>query len=169
LPGDWQEGDLEVFPEPDSMQGWPAASTAIRRVLVAWDGSPDSVAALRTAAAIIGGAPGHIVAFGVLPESVQPEAELDDPGVELEAIRRAAEAFESARATIAPNFGARMTLHTEPGRHVARAVCDYASEQGFDLLVVGRHGDGGILHPRLGHIAKAAATDSKIPVLLVSA
>ena len=158
-----------MFTEPDSAQGRPAAASPFRRLLVAWDGSPDSVAALRTAAAVVGSAPGHIVAFAVLPEGVQPEAEPDDAGAGSESGRRAAEAFEFARAAIERDPGVRMTLHSEPGRHVARSVCDYASEHGFDLLVVGRHGEGGILHPRLGHIAEAAARNSKIPVLLVSA
>jgi nucleotide-binding universal stress UspA family protein len=63
----------------------------------------------------------------------------------------------------------RVNLHTARGRHVARSICDYATEHGFDLLVLGRHGDGGLLRPKLGHIAEAAARGSKIPVLLVSA
>jgi nucleotide-binding universal stress UspA family protein len=48
-----------------------------------------------------------------------------------------------------------------------RAVCDYAAEHGFDLLVLGRHGDGGVLHHRLGHVAEAAARAGKLPVLLL--
>jgi nucleotide-binding universal stress UspA family protein len=47
-------------------------------------------------------------------------------------------------------------------------VCDYATEHGFDLLVLGRHGDGGLLHRRLGHVAEAAARAGKLPVLLLS-
>ena len=52
---------------------------------------------------------------------------------------------------------------------MARSICDYADEHGFDLLVLGRHGDGGLLRHRLGHVAEAAAKSSRIPVLLLGA
>jgi nucleotide-binding universal stress UspA family protein len=54
-------------------------------------------------------------------------------------------------------------------RQAGRAVCAYAAEHGFDLLVLGRHGDGGALRPRLGRVAEAAARGSAVPVLLLSA
>ena len=77
--------------------------------------------------------------------------------------------FEVTRAAIAAALPARVSLHTEEGRHAARTLCDHATEHGFDLLVLGRHGDGGVLHPELGHVAEAAARASRIPILLVSA
>jgi nucleotide-binding universal stress UspA family protein len=55
------------------------------------------------------------------------------------------------------------------GDHPDRSICDYAVEHGFELLVVGRHGFGGVMHPKLGHVSRAAVRNSKIPVLLVSA
>jgi nucleotide-binding universal stress UspA family protein len=73
------------------------------------------------------------------------------------------------RAAVAAGSPARISLHTARSRHVARSICDYATEHGFDLLVLGRHGDGGLLHPRLGHIAEAAARAATVPVLLISA
>ena len=54
-------------------------------------------------------------------------------------------------------------------RQVGRAVCAYAAEHGFDLLVLGRHGDGGTLRSRLGRVAETAARDSQVPVLLLGA
>jgi nucleotide-binding universal stress UspA family protein len=44
-----------------------------------------------------------------------------------------------------------------------------STEHAFDLLVLGRHGYEGILHPKLGHVAHAVARASRVPVLLVSA
>jgi len=61
-----------------------------------------------------------------------------------------------------------MDLHTAESRHIGDSICDYAAEHGFDLLVIGRHGEGGLIHPKLGHIAQSAARSCKIPVLLVS-
>ena len=42
----------------------PAPVPPFRRVLVAWEGSADSVAALHTASALVGGQPGHVVESG---------------------------------------------------------------------------------------------------------
>ena len=63
--------------------------------------------------------------------------------------------------------GVRMSLQIVEHSQVGRAVCDYATEHGFDLLVVGRHGDGGAFHPRLGRVAETAVRGCAIPVLLL--
>lgn len=149
-----------------SSHGEPGlASCPFRHVLVGWDGSPDSLAALRTAIAIVGNTPGRVTALAVLPESRQAEDGQADPA----SASGVWEAFQRARNVAAASSPARINLHTAHGRHVAESICDYADEYGFDLLVLGRHGDGGLLHPKLGHIAEAAARHSSIPVLLVSA
>lgn len=140
------------------------ASCPFRHVLVGWDGSPDSVVALRTAVAIVGNTPGRVTALAVVPDPQGAEAGSGMPASE----GHVREAFEAARVSVA-QAPCRVGLHTTQSRHVARSICDYAAEHGFDLLVLGRHGDGGLLHPKLGHIAEAAARGSKIPVLLVSA
>jgi nucleotide-binding universal stress UspA family protein len=156
-----------MSPVPDSNHQRPGVfANPFRHVLVGWDGSPDSVAALRTAVAIIGSAPGRVTALAVLPAPPRREARLDGAPASADHAR---EAFEFAQAAAAAGSPARISLHTAEGRHVARSICDYATEHGFDLMVLGRHGDGGVLHPKLGHIAEAAARASKIPVLLVSA
>jgi len=148
----------------DGVTGGP-----FRRVLVAWDGSPDSAAALETAAAIVGDGPGHVVALAIVPASVQSEAWLDHAGEEPEDRRWVRECFARARESITATSRARIDLHIEEGRHAAQSLCAYATEHAFDLLVLGRHGDGGVFHPRFGHVAKAAAMASPVPVLLVSA
>ncbi len=140
-----------------------------RRVLVGWDGSPDSVAALRTGAAMVSGGPGHVVALAVLAAPPHPEADRDQAGEVSASTRRATEIFEQTRAAIAANSAVRITLQTAESRQVARSICDYATEHGFDLLVLGRHGGGGVLHPKLGHVAEAAIRASQIPVLVLSA
>ena len=155
---------------PDSSSERPApVSNPFRQVLVGWDGSPGSAAALRTAAAIVGDGPGRVVALAVLPRQPHLEAEPDQAGTEATGGDHVHQSFEVARSAIAATSPARISLHTEEGRHAARSLCDHATEHGFDLLVLGRHGDGGVLRPRLGHVAEAAARASLIPVLLVSA
>jgi nucleotide-binding universal stress UspA family protein len=138
-----------------------------RRVLVGWDASADAAEALCAAAAIIRDGAGHVVALTVLPDGPGAEA-ADEQASERAAIRRRAEErFERVRGSAAP--GVRMSLHVVEDRQVGRAVCAYAAEHGFDLLVLGRHGDGGALHPRLGRVAETAARGSAVPVLLLSA
>jgi len=152
-----------------SLSSEPATSAGpFRRVLVAWDGSADSVTALRTASAIIGHGPGHVVAL-----SVQPAVPRRDEPIDLKEelsgqVRRVEAIFETTRESIARNSPVRMDLHTAESRHIGDSICDYAAEHGFDLLVIGRHGEGGLIHPKLGHIAQSAARSCKIPVLLVS-
>ena len=48
-------------------------------------------------------------------------------------------------------------------------ICSYAAEHGFDLLVLGRHGQGGRTRTRLGRVAETAARSSPVPLLLLSA
>ncbi len=137
-----------------------------RRVLVGWDASPDAAEALSAAAAIVGGDAGHVVALTVVPARPGAEA-ADEQQSERAAIRRRAEErFERVRGSAA---GVRMSLHIVEDREVGRAVCAYAAEHGFDLLVLGRHGDGGTLRSRLGRVAEAAARGSAVPVLLLGA
>jgi nucleotide-binding universal stress UspA family protein len=137
-----------------------------RRVLVGWDASADAAEALSAAAAIVGGGAGHVVALTVVP--VGPGAEAaDEQQSERAAIRRRAEErFERVRGSVA---GVRMSLHIVEDREVGRTVCAYAAEHGFDLLVLGRHGDGGTLRSRLGRVAETAARGSAVPVLLLGA
>jgi nucleotide-binding universal stress UspA family protein len=138
-----------------------------RRVLVGWDASADATEALSAAAAIVRGGAGHVVALTVVPAALGAEA-ADERASERAAIRRRAEErFERMRGSAAA--GVRISLHIVEDRQVGRAVCAYAAEHGFDLLVLGRHGDGGALRPRLGRVAEAAAKGSAVPVLLLSA
>jgi nucleotide-binding universal stress UspA family protein len=137
-----------------------------RRVLVGWDASADAAEALSAAAAIVGGGAGHVVALTVVPAGPGAEA-ADEQQSERAAIRRRAEErFERVRGSAA---GVRMSLHIVEDRQVGRTVCAYAAEHGFDLLVLGRHGDGGTLRSRLGRVAETAARGSAVPVLLLGA
>lgn len=138
-----------------------------RRVLVGWDTSADAAEALCAAAAIVGGAAGHVVALTVVPAAPETEA-ADEQESERAAIRRRTkEHFERMRGRELE--GVRVSLQIVEGRDVGTALCAYAAEHGFDLLVLGRHGDGRGLRPRLGRAAETAARGNAIPVLLLSA
>jgi nucleotide-binding universal stress UspA family protein len=141
-----------------------------RRVLVGWDGSPDSVEALSVAAEIAGRDGGHVVALAVLRQ--EPPHETDDDGDGgRHAIARVAEArFEQLRQK--PSAGnVRLSAHVlvDSRQSAGHAVCEYAAEHGFDLLILGRHGETGGRRSRLGRVADEAAQRSRVPLLLLSA
>lgn len=139
-----------------------------RRVLVGWDASADAAEAMRIAAAIAGSDGCHVVALTVVRQAAHAEADDDDGG--RAAIRRQAEEqFERVRRQDPATGGIRMSMRIVVEEQVGRAVCDYAAEHGFDLLVLGRHGSGGAIRPRLGRVAEAVARASTVPVLLLSA
>jgi nucleotide-binding universal stress UspA family protein len=158
-----------MIPAADDREGQAGVPGGpFRRVLVAWDGSPDSVAALTAAAALVSSGAGHVVALTVLPEPAHVEggSQADAEPGEADRVRQD---FARVRAALQATSRARIDLRTAAGRQVARSLCGYATEHGFDLLVLGRHGDGGLLHPRLGRVAAEAAKASEVPVLLVGA
>ncbi len=145
---------------------------SFRRVLVGWDGSPDAAEALQVAAALVGRDGGHVVALAVLKQR-PPHESTDDGADEAATIRRRAEEqFDRLRRQRPGAGDLRLSAHVvtedEPGA-AGQVICDYAAEHGFDLLIVGRHGDGGVRRASLGHVASTAAHASQVPVLLLSA
>jgi nucleotide-binding universal stress UspA family protein len=137
-----------------------------RRVLVGWDGSPDSAEALSVAAQIVGRDGGHVVALAVFREGTVLEAEDDGDGGQPAIVRLAEVHFEELRRrpTATP---VRLSAHllVDSRNNAGKAVCDYAAEHGFDLLVLGRHGENGSRGTHLGHVAGEAAQRSQVPVL----
>jgi nucleotide-binding universal stress UspA family protein len=79
----------------------------------------------------------------------------------------AEETFARATKELPDAVRSRVSLRFAESSDAASTVCDYAEQHGFDIVAVGRHGTGGVLHPRLGHVAATAARRSSLPVLLV--
>ena len=143
--------------------------TVFRRILVGWDCSPGAAAALRAAAAVAAVANGevtHVVALAVLRPAPHTEDAAEGVADYDERQRFARETFDTASDTLPDALRERLSLQFEQSGDAARTVCEYAQQHGFDLLVLGRHGSGGVLHPRLGHVAAVAARKSSLPVLL---
>jgi nucleotide-binding universal stress UspA family protein len=80
--------------------------------------------------------------------------------------RFAEKTFASAREGLPGALRERVSLRFAESGDAAGTVCEYARQHGFDLLALGRHGTGGVLHPRLGHVAATAARKAALPVLL---
>ena len=137
-----------------------------RRILVGWDCSPGAAAALRIAAAIAADDAACVVALAVLKPAPHTE-EAAEGAADFDGRQRFAEqTFAKACAAVPDDQRAQLTLRFAQSSDPARTVCEYAQQQGFGLLVLGRHGTGGVLHPRLGHVAATAARKAALPVLL---
>ena len=137
-----------------------------RRILVGWDCSPGATAALRAAMAVASDEAARVVVLAVLKPAPSTE-EAAEGAADFDGRQRfAEESFAKACATVPDAQRARVTLRFAQSGDAARTVCDYAQQHGFDLLVLGRHGTGGVLHPRLGHVAATAARKAGLPVLL---
>jgi nucleotide-binding universal stress UspA family protein len=146
----------------------PIAGPVFRRILVGWDCSPGAAAALRAAVAAADPGAGHVVALAVLRPAPHSESRAEN-AADLEARREhAIRMFGKARDELKAGSGPRVSLQFAEAADAARTLCGYADEHGFDLLVVGRHGTGGLLHAKLGHVAQAAARDSRLTVLLAA-
>lgn len=143
-------------------------TTPFRRVLVGWDCSLDAAAALQTAASIARDGAAHVVALAVLDAAPHGESNEDRARDRAERRRYTERLFYEARESVPAAARAQVRLQIVEDGDPAHAVCDYAAEHGFDLLVLGRHGEGGVLHHRLGHVAEKAARAGKLPVLLLS-
>ncbi len=157
-----------MIPAPDATGTATGVGTSCpyRQVLVGWDGSADAVAALRAAAGIVGASAGRVVALAVLPPSASMEQ--PSPGPADTEAAAAQQSFEHAKKALLLSPGTRMSLHVARGQHAAQSICRYAADHGFDLIVLGRHGEGSLVPHRLGHVAESAARSSRIPVLLLS-
>lgn len=141
-----------------------------RRVLVGFDGSPDSAEALGVALTVAARDGGHVVALCVVPR-VLP-AESDDQDGQSSGLRGHAEALladlvrvQHTDLPVRTSVAVVYSDHDSPG-HI---VTEYAEQHGFDILVLGRHGDGARRKTRLGRVADQAAQACSVPVLLLSA
>jgi nucleotide-binding universal stress UspA family protein len=145
----------------------PVDVRPLRRILVGWDCSPGAVAALRAAAALAADGDAAVVVLAVLKSAPRTE-DAAEGAADFDNRRRfAQETFARAAEGLPGRLRERLSLRFIEGGDAAGAVCEYASQHEFDLLALGRHGSGGVLHPRLGHVAATAARKAALPVLLV--
>jgi nucleotide-binding universal stress UspA family protein len=145
----------------------PMGVRPLRRILVGWDCSPGAVAALRAVAALAVDGDAAVVALAVLKSAPRTEDAAEGAAEFNERKLFAQKTFARATKGLPERLRERVSLRLIESGDAAGAVCDYASQHEFDLLALGRHGTGGVLHPRLGHVAATAARRAALPVLLV--
>ena len=120
-------------------------------VLVGFDGSPESMAAARTAVEVLGERARRVTLCAVVPFDVPEVVE-----------RRAGRELHEAAQQLGPSVGESLT-HGTP----APALLGEATAGGYDLVVVGRRGRERSAHV-LGSTAIALASwNGSVPALLV--
>lgn len=122
----------------------------VRSILVAYDGSPPSIAALDHAVALAEGLGANVEVFHVVTE----EGPAVDPSTD--------EPFLRARDRLV----GRVHYRTVTGEPI-RAIVETAGEGVYDLVVMGTHGRIGRLHSFLGSVAEGVVRNAPCPVLTV--
>ncbi len=126
------------------------------RVLVGYDGSRESRDALETAQRLFASDASTLVLAQVVPY----DAAEDESHVDIDDARRR---LAEAGVTLGGRPVAIEVLAGPP----AETLCEFAREQGMDLLVVGPRGRG--LSPRvLGSVARHIVKDADMPVLVAN-
>ena len=144
----------------------PMEIRSLRKILVGWDCSPGAAAALRAVAALAVEGTTAVVALAVLKPAPHTEDTTEGAADFDERQRFAEKTFTKVRDELPHAVRGRVSLQFVESGDAAGTVCEYAARHGFDLLALGRHGTGGVLHPRLGHVAATAARKADLPVLL---
>jgi nucleotide-binding universal stress UspA family protein len=141
-----------------------------RRVLAGFDGSPDAVDAIRAAAAIAARDGGHVVALSVIRRASRADGDVDQDGQGRDLAQLAETVFGELRRHLPAGSAVRMSTQVVYSDRdtPAQVVTQYAAEHGFDVLVLGRHGDGRRRKSGLGQVAVRAVQGCSVPVLLLS-
>jgi nucleotide-binding universal stress UspA family protein len=142
-----------------------------KQVLVAVDFSESSKGALDTAAALLGSE----AAIDLLhvwdgPVVFAPEMVVGDPDSFLTLAEVADERSRSGMqsfAEAARKRGVRIRgVHRIQGE-ASGAICQFAKDNGYDLIAMGTHGRSGIQHLLVGSVAEKVLRHAPVPVLTV--
>jgi nucleotide-binding universal stress UspA family protein len=136
-----------------------------RRILVGFDGSTNSLVALRAALQMAATASGEATVLIVIPD---PHGETEEDRIaSFEADARPLQTMAQRELDTRPKSEAVVTLHVVSAGNPARALLAFAESHGYDLLVVGRHGQERATHGGLGRVARELADSAPFPLLLV--
>lgn len=137
------------------------------RVLVGWDGSAGASVGLELALHQTAAGGGEVTALAVVPGYTHVE-DVDERKQAIEGARAPLQAaYDSVVDVTDLTPGQTVSLEFVEALDVAKALDRYSSTHPVGMVVVGLHGRGGLLHPKMGHIASHAVRTSRCPVLVV--
>lgn len=134
------------------------------RILVGWDGSPGAVDSLAVACRLAGDG-SEVLALAVVPSYAQVEAAEERDAAVNEIKIPLQRRYEQVTATLPP--APRVSLKFLEDDQIAEALLSYSLQHGYDLLVLGLHGNEGEIHRKLGHVASYVIKAGCCPVLLM--
>jgi nucleotide-binding universal stress UspA family protein len=136
-----------------------------KKIVVAYDGSPDSNKALKLAAEMAQALSAEIKLVTV----IESYPVLYNEARNLEAldlaIREIGERHIEAGEKLAQELGVNVTAVTLKG-NTPDAIISFAATEKATMIVVGTRGSGGFQRLLLGSVAHALVTHSNIPVLV---
>ncbi len=136
-----------------------------RRVLIGFDNSPNSSEAVRVGTELARIAGGEALLLIVVLERKGEDQESRILAFEAEAsalreyARHQLEMMNGTDIT----YRVKVISYDEP----AKAIMDYFTQHGYDLLVLGRHGQEQPTHMGLGRVVAEIISHSSFPVLVV--
>jgi nucleotide-binding universal stress UspA family protein len=135
---------------------------ALRRIAVAYDGTPESTLALRRAETLAKPAKAALEVITVVQPSVAVPAMM--PGAYVPDLPpQPDEVIGNALDSVDPSLAAETRrLDGDPAEELVRAC-----EEGVDLLVVGSRGYGPLTRVLLGSVSRKLACEAPCPVLVV--
>lgn len=144
----------------------PVSVSLPRKFLVAVDGSEESLAAARYAVELAGRMSGELSVLHVI---LIPEYISEDVSTRLKKDLRTKGEQAIMKVRQAAN-GKNIHLHEKivtTSKSVVTTICEFATNKGIELIIVGRGGAGGVAKMMLGTVAVGVAREAKCPVLLV--
>lgn len=141
----------------------PVHGGMFRRVLVGFDGSAEANHALRAALALAADVHGEtriLLVVRALAHTETPDDQARAIEAEKENLSRGLAAMHLSQR---PDVSVEVAYGDDPGRVLAA----YATEHGFDIVVVGGHGREHATHRGLGQSVEALLHAHPCPVLVV--
>ena len=146
--------------------------TTPKKILVAYDGSPHSKAALGWAVLLGSGGNAELAVIKVF-EPIVRHYSRSDYNISEQIAKQYAEIEKADRQMLEDLKSAckecgNLKIHVDVLKgHVASTLLDYAGQKGFDLIVAGTKGHGMLDEMLVGSVTSSLVSLAKMPVLVV--